>query len=122
MKIPTAKEFFDALERIERPKGRQLLFLKEHCHATARSSTATKLARAAEYKDYRGVNSGYGRLAKQLGRKLRRPNADITLLVEVLRPGKVTNAHWILVMRPTFAEALELAGWVPRKTGRRLRE
>lgn len=118
MKVPTAKQFSNALNGIGRPKGKQLQFLEKHCHDPARSSTATKLAKAAGYKDYRGVNSGYGRLAKQLGRELGRPDANITLLVEVLRPGHVTNAHWILVMRPAFAEALELAGWVPRQTER----
>ncbi len=74
--------------------------------------TATGLAHAAGYENYRGVNLHYGRLARSIGEALGMRGAKLSLLTEFVKPNALTNDEWILVMRPEFAEALDEIGWV----------
>lgn len=108
----TKTQFKAALQQIGKPGGRQLVFLQAHFSAPGRASTAAKLAIAAKYKNYGGVNLHYGILAKRIGEALGYPDPHIGLLVEFNRPASLTNAHWILSMKPEFAEALSSLGWV----------
>jgi hypothetical protein len=112
MRAPTAAQFASALKGMNLPGGSQLKFLQAHFDSPVRSATATKLAKAARYKDFRGVNVCYGRLAKRIGNQLKRPGESLTLLVEFIKPNAVTNKDYVLVMRPEFAEGLAAAGWV----------
>jgi hypothetical protein len=112
MRTPTAAQFASALKSMESPGGNQLKFLQAHFEAPSRSSTASKLARAARYKDFRGVNICYGRLAKRVASQLSRTNESLGFLVEFIKPRAVTNKDWVLVMRPEFAEGMAAAGWV----------
>src|ERR1700683_84791 len=111
-----AHEFESVLAKMPRPRGRQLEFLKAHATATARALNMRRIARAANYVDYRGANLQSGRLAKRIGQALGRPNADLNLLVEFVPPkGRdrkhISNDEWILVMREPFANALKRVGW-----------
>ena len=112
MRVPTAPQFAAAMARLPIPGGDQLAFLKEHLKSTGRASTATKLAKAAGYKDFRGVNICYGRLARCIGGQLKRPDESLLLLVEFIAPRGVSNKDWVLVMRPEFAAGLKAAGWL----------
>lgn len=94
------------------PGTNVLRFLEAHNEAPGRAMTATRLSEAAGYQAYGGVCLQYGLLANKIGAVLKRRNANLQLLVEFVRPGTQTNKHWILVMRPEFAEALEELGWV----------
>ena len=114
MPAPTSSEFTAALASMQRPSRRVLDFLEAHAAAPSFSATASQLAAVARYKDFRGVNAAYGRLARHIGAHLSRHNERLGLLVEFLRPNAVTNEHWVLVMRREFAEALWAAGWAQR--------
>ena len=55
MSVPIRNEFIKALMQFPMPQGRQLSFLREHEEAPDRALTAQRLAKAAKYKDYRGI-------------------------------------------------------------------
>lgn len=110
--IPTQAEFAGALNSLPKPKGRQPKFLRTHSRSRGRALTATRLAKSAGYKDYRGVNLHYGLLAAQIGAALGSRDRGLSLLVDFPEPKSVTNKEWVLVMHPQFAEALEIAGWI----------
>jgi hypothetical protein len=111
-KLPTQAQFVQALKRVPKPKGRQLDFLREHVQALGRAQNASGLADAVGYKSHDGINLQYGLLARRIGEELGISGAGLTLLVDFIRPGDVTNAEWVMVMHPQFAEALKQAGWV----------
>lgn len=115
MRTPTitSREFKAALSEI-RPTQGQLNFLQEHYRSTGRVSTMTKLAEAAGYKNYGGVNLHYGGLAHEIAVKLgRRPPATkVTLLVDFVPRKQISNKDWVVHMKPAFASALRSAGWV----------
>lgn len=112
MATPTKTDFDRALKTIGKPGGRQIDFLREHVNAQGRALTAQRLADSVGYKDYRGINLQYGLLARKIGDVLGRKNANLTLLVDFVRPKSVTNDEWIMVMHPQFATALKQARWV----------
>jgi len=89
MATPTKADFDKALKTIGMPHGRQIDFLREHV-----------------------INLQYGLLARKIGKALGRKNADLTLLVDFVRPKSVTNDEWIMVMHPQFATALKQARWI----------
>lgn len=109
--MPSVAVFESALRRIPKPRGRQLAFLQAHYDARGRGLNARKLAKAAGYKNYRGINLHYGLLAARVARELK-VRAGIELLVDSLTPKQASNDEWVLLMRPTFARALKRAGWV----------
>lgn len=109
---PSVRRFEHALSTIPRPKGRQLKFLQAHFSARARGLNARRLARAAGYAGYRGINLHYGLLAASIARELGIRGVGIELLVEGLPPGQASNQDWVLIMRPRFAQALRNVGWV----------
>jgi len=112
MPAVSTAQFLSALKKLAKPGGRQLEFLRVHYKAPGRALTATKLAEAVGYKDYRGVNLWYGRLADKIGEALGQKNPHLYLLVDFVPPRAATNKEWIFVMRPEFADALKSAGWL----------
>jgi hypothetical protein len=110
---PVSKTAFKrALELIGKPGGRQLKFLQAHYSSPGRASTATNLAWAAGYKNFNALNLQYGTLARRIGEALGVSGATLGLLLEFNEPFSITNEHWILSMRPEFADALREVGWV----------
>lgn len=105
-------DFKRAMAVLGKPGGRQLGFLQEHFSAPGRASTAGNLARAAGYQNYRAINLHYGGLAKRIAGVLGIKGVGIELLVEGNEPLRITNEHWVLSMRPEFADALSELGWV----------
>jgi hypothetical protein len=117
---PVSKtEYKRALELIGRPGGRQLRFLQEHYSSPGRASTASKLGMAAGYKNFNALNLQYGTLARRLGEALGMRNAGLGLLLEFNEPDSLTNEHWILSMKPAFADALRELDWVQEGASRR---
>lgn len=108
----SASGFALALNKVDKPGGRQLQFLRAHYKAPGRALTARRLAQEAGYKSYRGINLWYGRLAAKIGPMVGNSGAGMLLLVEFAPPKSLTNKEWILVMRPEFAQGLRLARWV----------
>ena len=112
MRSPSVSTFARALRSMNKPGGRQLRFLEAHCRAPAGVLTATRLAKAAGYRSFDGINLQYGLLAQRVGSAMGRRDVNITLLVEGVRPRSVTNREWLLSIRPEFAAALKQVGWV----------
>lgn len=110
--MPSKSAFVKAMRSLKKPGGRQSAFLAAHCEAPAGVMTATKLAKAAGYKSFGGINLRYGLLAQKIGAAMGRRNADITLLVTGVEPKAVTNRDWLLSIRPEFAAALKDVGWI----------
>jgi len=67
---------------------------------------------AAGYRNFNALNLQYGTLARRVGEALRMHDARLGLLLEFNEPASLTNEHWILTMRPAFADALRELDWV----------
>lgn len=105
-------DYVSALRTIRKPRGKQTQFLAAHEQAPGRASTMTRLAEAVGYKSYRPVNLHYGKLALKVGHALGVTNPRFDVLVAGAGPDTISNAHWVLVMHPEFAEALKQAKWI----------
>jgi hypothetical protein len=106
------EEIHKALIKIGKPRGRQPKFLQAHYDSNGRASTATILAQRAGYKSYRGVNLQYGVLAEKLAKEIGYRGQSLAMVCDWAERDTITNAHYVLIMRPNFAEALKSAGWV----------
>jgi hypothetical protein len=95
-------------------------FLKAHYQAPGLTATATELARALGYREYRATNLIYGSLAKklQLGVAVPRRYGGIGFIVEGERPK--AGEHWKLRLWPELAAALDGLGWYPSRPAGRL--
>jgi hypothetical protein len=110
------------MSHLKRPSDSVRKLLRAHLNSKGRVSTMTLLAEAAEYSSFSPANLHYGGLARRIGKHLaisepsvRIPTAAdayLSLLVDFIRPEAVTNIHWLLVMKPEFAEALEASHWI----------
>jgi 5-methylcytosine-specific restriction enzyme A len=116
--VPAVAQYVDAFRAVEAritPKQRELLRL--HHAAPARVISATKLAELVGFDGYTAVNLQYGLLASAVATELGisvDPNVMCGVLVDFVDPGHAENAHWLWVLRPNVAAALEDLGWVPR--------
>jgi len=118
LRLPTVAEYVTAFRAIE-PEitEKQHEMLRVHHAAPARTMSATRLAEAVGFENFNGVNLQYGKLADKLARQLALDLADhvhVGILVEFVDPGHAANEHWLWVMRPNVAQALEDLGWAPR--------
>jgi hypothetical protein len=111
--VINSREFKTALSQLTPTPG-QRRFLQEHYRSTGRVSTMSRLAKAAGYKNYGGVNLQYGKLAKRIAKLLGHPlpTTRVSLLVDFVHKETISNRNWIVHMRPAFASALRSAGWV----------
>ena len=92
----------------------QLKMLRRHYFAPNHTTTASDLAKAVGYEDFRGVNLQYGLLGKRLRNVLnyRGKGQASYVLAKFLPPGTVNNSEWLWVMHPNVAKALEELKWV----------
>ena len=116
IRLPYVAEYvtaFRALESRITPKQRRMLEL--HHAAPGRVMSSTRLAEEAGFASFNAANLQYGSLAgevcKQLAVSL---ETELGILVTFVHPGAASNEHWLWVMRPNVAQALEDLGWVPR--------
>lgn len=88
--------------------------LVEHYRAPGLTITATNLAKAVGYKNFRGVNLQYGKLGKRLREALRYDGGgqDSYILSYFIPPGVRGNTDWLFIMHGEVASALEILGWV----------
>ena len=118
----SAAQFLEAMSHLKRPSLPIRKLLRAHLNSTGRVSTMTLLAEAAGYLSFSPANLHYGALARRIGKHLvisepsiRVPTAAdayLSLLGDFIPPDAVTNAHWLLVMKPEFAKALEASDWI----------
>jgi 5-methylcytosine-specific restriction enzyme A len=77
--------------------------------------SATRLAEEAGFLNFNAANLQYGLLAREICKQLAVSlEQELGILVNFVRPGAASNEHWLWVMRPNVAQALEDLGWVPR--------
>ncbi len=116
--LPSVADYAAAFQAIEAgitPKQRELLLL--HHRAQARVTSATRLAEAVGFENYNAVNLQYGLLARQVADQL---GIDLNesvvagVLVDFVDPGFAANEHFLWVLRPDVAQALEDLGWAPQ--------
>ena len=124
----SAEQFVEAMSHLKRPGESVRKILRAHLNSKGRVSTMTLLAEAAGYNSFSPANLHYGALARRIGQHLaisepsvRVPtssDAYLSLIGDFIRPEEVTNAHWLLVMKPEFAEALLASHWLdePRRS------
>jgi len=75
------------------------------------------LAEAVGFENYNAVNLQYGLLARQIADQLGiELNESVVagVLVDFVDPGFAANEHYLWVLRPNVAQALEDLGWAPR--------
>jgi hypothetical protein len=116
-RVPTVTEYVTAIRAIEEritPNQRKLLLA--HHAAQARVMTATRLAEQVGFENYGAVNLQYGLLARLVAEQLALEVGDVEvgILVDFVDPGHVANEHYLWVMRPNVAQAIEDLGWAPR--------
>jgi len=120
--VISAAQFLEAMSHLTRPSDSVRKMLRAHLNSKGRVSTMTLLAEAAGYASFSPANLHYGGLARRIGRHLaiseptvRVPTAAdayLSLIGDFIPPEAVTNAHWLLVMKPEFAEALLASHWL----------
>lgn len=91
------------------PKQRAML--QAHYSAPQRCITATQLAHAVGYASMGGANLQYGILARMVREVLDFPTQRGLVHLYALATF-IKGEHWIFVMRPEVARALETLGWV----------
>ena len=104
------RRFADALESVLiSPKMQKLL--RAHLASTGRAMTMTNLAKKGGYSSYRIANIQYGLLARRIADvlELELPPTRLSVLCEFIDPHDQSNDHYLIIMRPNFAKALELA-------------
>jgi hypothetical protein len=118
----TAAQFLEAMSHLKRPSDSVRKLLRAHLNSKGRVSTMTLLADAAGYTSFSPANLHYGGLARRIGKHLAisepsvivptASDAYLSLVGDFIPPEEVTNAHWLLVMKPEFAEALQASHWL----------
>jgi hypothetical protein len=121
-RVISSAQFLEAMSHLKRPGLPIRNMLRAHLNSKGRVSTMTLLAEAAGYTSFSPANLHYGGLARRIGKHLaisepsvRVPTAAdayLSLLGDFVPPETVTNAHWLLVMKPEFAEALQASDWI----------
>ncbi|NDV18738.1 hypothetical protein GO013_04805 [Pseudodesulfovibrio sp. JC047] len=107
------EKYVDALNaEFENFTDLQKQILKTHYEVFAQKATAPQLA-AHLGIDYRTINRSYGTFAKRINSRVK-PDSDKCEwhLDGIVTAKKNEDKHWVLSLRPLFAEALELVGLV----------
>ena len=112
MRSPTVAQFEAALHTLTKPSDKLKKLLIAHLKAPKHAMTATLLSQEAGYKTFRGFNAAYGHLAKKLGRAMKRPGERLGLIADFTKPRELTNAHWIVYLKPNFARAVRNHDWL----------
>ena len=116
--VPSIADYVAAFRAIEArltPKQRELLLV--HHGSQARVTSATRLAEVVGFEHYNAVNLQYGLLGRAVGDQLGialTESVAVGLLVDFVNPGVAENEHYLWVLRPNVAQALEELGWAPR--------
>jgi hypothetical protein len=112
---PSAEKYIKAFEAVksELSYGHRA-FLKAHYEAPLHTSTASKLAQAADYKDYRGYNAQSANIGQMLAQYLgvslpQRPNGTLFPSAFLVKWEKVDDC-WYCTLRPEVVTALQTVG------------
>ncbi len=114
-KVPSVSEYVSAFRQIEhkltkKHKAMLELHYKSYCHVT----TATDMAIAMKYKDFRGANGQYGGLGSMVSETMGLGRLGVITLTLMVPANTVGNPEWLWVMRDNVVKALEQLGWVEK--------
>jgi hypothetical protein len=110
--IPPSSRYVAALEKLApRLTARRLKMIRAHYRAPGRTLTATQLAKAAGYKNYRAVNLQYGLIGAKLAALMAWKVPEGAQASYACAAFYRTDAEedWRWEMHPAFAEALKKA-------------
>ena len=117
--VPSTEEFVKALSSID-VNDKQWTMLKAHFHSPKRKMTSSELAKEAPFKNFKGANGSYGRLAKKIADFLHftppgkysdgRPLWITTLTHENSDSFENDTGHYQHILRDEVAEALKIIG------------
>lgn len=114
--LPAVNEYVTAFSAIqEKLTDGHRAMLSAHYHAPNYKTTATELAKAAGYKDYRGANLQYARLGITLAEYLSCPlpkHSDGVLFPTALlvKWTQKPKEEWYCTLHPQVVEALKIVG------------
>jgi hypothetical protein len=118
LRLPTVAEYVTAFRAVQaKITDKQHEMLRVHHAAPARTISASRLAEAVGFENWTAANLQYGLLAGRLNDQLAlnlAEHARVGVLVDFVDPGYAANEHWLWVMRPNVAQALEDLKWAPR--------
>jgi hypothetical protein len=106
----TEDDFRRALLGIRPIAPHHIRLLRAHYYALNHTVTATELARAVGYADYRAVNLHYGKFVVRISEFLHRPYSFDSILAGAL-PSEAPPRHLQLVMKPELVQALDTLCW-----------
>jgi hypothetical protein len=110
--VPTPESYTKAFTAIkDKLTPGHLAFLKAHCQAPQLTSTASELAKAANYQDYRGYNMQSAKIGRMVAQNLdiplpQRPDGSL-LPSAVLVEWKKSENSWYCTLRSEVATALQ---------------
>jgi 5-methylcytosine-specific restriction protein A len=107
---PTAEQYLSALRRIGEVPDTLVQMLRLHFHTQNKTTTAGELAAAVGYTHRSVANSLYGRLGGRIGKLLNFDPGSVRVDAIVLTTKP--KGCWLWTLRPEFAAALEMIGWV----------
>jgi predicted HTH domain antitoxin len=113
---PSADKYAKAFEAIKHKlSNRHRSFLKAHYQSAQHTSTASELAKAAEYQNYRGYNLQSARVGRMLAGQLgvsipQRENGTLLPSGVLVKWWKDTEDFWYCTLHPEVATALEIVG------------
>jgi hypothetical protein len=112
--IPSVQEYRIALRAIEHKMTmNHRRMLEIHYEAPDHQITASELASEVGYKNFRGANLQYGKLADMLCKELHRNfNYRVNILATFIPPEQSPSEEWIFIMQPNLVAALEELRWV----------
>ena len=113
--VPSAEQYRCTLARLQGElSDRHIELLRAHYRSPGHTATATRLAEAVGYENWRAVNLQYGLLGERLRVALdyHVEGQASHVIASFAPPDAEGNAEWLWVMHPELAQALEELGWV----------
>lgn len=113
---PSVEKYAKAFTEIEsRLSNKHRSFLRAHYQSSQHTSTASELARAADYRNYNGYNLQSARVGRMLAEKLgisipQRGNGTLFPSKVLVNWWKDTEDCWYCTLHPEVATALEIVG------------
>lgn len=113
--LPSSNRYGAALRQIsDSLSPKNFALLRAHYWSPEHSATASELARAAGYEDFRAVNLQYGRIGILLRDALNfvSEGQESYVIASFVPPNARANPEWLWVMHAELAQALRALGWV----------
>ncbi len=111
--LPSVEQYKQAFEFIRGSlsEGR-IAMLRAQFLAPDHTLTATELAKAAGYKNFRGTNLQYGLLGAELRHILGyQGDGQESYILSSFYPPETEDEDWLFIMHPNVVQALDELGW-----------